>query len=255
MREAERKFVVEGWRAVDSALTSGVEIEAIYYEPSSSDLALRVLDRASQIGYRTYELVPGTLERAGDAVTPQTVAAIAPFVDRELDQIQLDSLVVVMAGVRDPGNAGTMMRSGLAAAASAIIVCDQSVDIYNPKTVRSSAGAIFNIPISIAESFTQVKQALKSRGYQVVGTSSHAQTPYWNVSLSGKVALVLGNEGSGLEESYKELFDFVITIPIDQRAESLNVGVAGSILMFEAMRQRSLPGRSGESLQVHSRGD
>jgi TrmH family RNA methyltransferase len=238
LREAERKFVIEGSRAVESALLSGVELEAIYYEPSANEMAARVLELASKIGYRTYEVASGTLERASDAVSPQTVAAIASFVDRDLGSIEPDSLMVVMAGVRDPGNAGTVMRTALAASASAVILCDQCVDIYNPKTVRSSAGAIFSVPISIASNFEEVSEYLKTIGYRIVGTSSHASTPYWEEELFGKVAIVLGNEGSGLDRSYAQLFDCVITIPMNPRAESLNVGVAGSILMFEGMRQR-----------------
>lgn len=230
--------MIEGSRAVESALQSGVELEAIYFEPSTNERAAKVLELASKIGYRTYEVASGTLERASDAVSPQTVAAIASFVDRDLRFVEPDSLVVVMAGVRDPGNAGTVIRTALAASASAVILCDQSVDIYNPKTVRSSAGAIFSVPISIASSFEDVREYLKSRGYRIVGTSSHASTPYWEEELFGKVAIVLGNEGSGLDRSYDQLFDRIIAIPMNFRAESLNVGVAGSILMFEGMRQR-----------------
>ncbi len=241
MREAERKFVIEGPRAVESALISGVEVEAIYFEPSPNEIAGRVLEIAAEIGYRIYETVPGALERAADAVSPQSVAAIASFVDVDISQVDPDSYIVVMAGVRDPGNAGTLIRSSLAARASAVILCDQCVDIYNPKTVRSSAGALFSVPIVIMDTLAQVKSYLSSKGYKLVGTSSHGKMPYWDVELAGKVAIVLGNEGSGLDASYGDLFDEIVTIPINPVAESLNVGVAGSILMFEAMRQAVAP--------------
>jgi len=244
LREAERRFVVEGSRAVESAILSGVDLESIYFEPSDNDLAVEVLEKASRIGYRIYEVAPGTLQRAADAVTPQTVAAIASFVDRDITALEPESLVVVMAGVRDPGNTGTVIRTSLAAAASAVILCDRCVDVYNPKTVRSSAGALFSIPIAMADSLQNVSEFLRTRGYQMVGTSSHAETSYWEVDLTGKIAIVLGNEGSGLDESYAGLFDSSVTIPIDSRAESLNVGVAGSVLMFEALRQRLTLGKS-----------
>ncbi len=217
---------------------SDVELEAIYFEPSSSEIAANVLELAAKIGYRTYEMVPGVLERASDAVTPQSVAAIASFVDKDAIDIELESLVAVMVGVRDPGNAGTIIRTGLAAGASAVILCDQCVDIYNPKTVRSSAGALFSTPIAIMDTLEKTAGFLRSKGYRIIGTSSHAQTPYWEEDLSGRVAIVLGNEGSGLDRSYAHLFDRTVTIPIDPRAESLNVGVAAAVLMFEGVRQR-----------------
>ncbi len=230
--------MVEGSRAVMSALQSGTELEAIYFEPSSNDMTNRVFDLATKIGYRLYEVAPGVLARASDAVTPQAVMAIASFVDRDIADVELSSLVVVMVGVRDPGNAGTVVRSGLAAGASAVILCDQCVDIYNPKTVRSSAGAFFSTPIAIVDTFDQACQQLRSQGYRIIGTSSHVSLPYWHENLSGKVALVLGNEGSGLSEDYWHLLDTNVTVPIDARAESLNVGVAAAVLMFEGMRQR-----------------
>lgn len=238
MREAERKFVIEGSRAVESAILSKVELEAIYFEASDNQIAVNVLEEASRIGYRVYEVAPGTLERAADVVTPQAVVAVASFVDQEISAIDLDSFVVVMAGVRDPGNAGTIIRTGLAAGAAAVILCEQCVDIYNPKTVRASAGALFSVPIAMVSSLAEVSEFLRARGYRMIGTSSHAKTLYWDADLTGKVAIILGNEGSGLDESYSGLFDCSVAIPIDRRAESLNVGVAASVLMFEAMRQR-----------------
>ncbi len=223
---------------MESAILSKVELEAIYFEASDNEIAVNVLEKASRIGYRIYEVASGTLERAADAVTPQAVVAVASFVDQEISALELDSFVVVMAGVRDPGNAGTIIRTGLAAGAAAVILCDQCVDIYNPKTVRASAGALFSVPIAMVDSLAEVSEFLRANGYRMIGTSSHAKTWYWDADLTGKVAIVLGNEGSGLDEGYSGLFEGSVTIPIDARAESLNVGVAASVLMFEAMRQR-----------------
>lgn len=240
MREAERKFVVEGSKFIQSALDSGVALEAVYYEASNDEFATNVVSNVSKKGYRSYQLAPGTLDRVADAVTPQGVVAIVSYVDVPLVDLQLGSLVIVMVGVRDPGNAGTIIRSALASGASAVIFCNDCVDLYNPKTVRSSAGSLFSIPVAIVDSFAQVAGFLSGRGYQLVGTSSYAGTSCWDIDLSGQVAVVVGNEGSGLDDQTISLLDEAVRIPIDENAESLNVGVAASILMFEAARQRAI---------------
>lgn len=238
LREAERKFVIEGGRGILSALSSKTEIEAVYFEQTDDALVGKVVSAASELGYRTYEVVKGTMERVADTVAPQSVMAVASFVDQGLDQLPLGSFVVVMAGVRDPGNAGTIIRSALASGASALIMCHHSVDLYNPKTVRSSAGALFNVPIAIVDSFSEVCDFLHSNNYQLIGTSSHSSASCWDSDLSGRIAIVVGNEASGLESGWTEMMDALVKIPIDERAESLNVAVAASIVMFEASRQR-----------------
>lgn len=240
LREAERKFVIEGPRSIDSALSGGVELEALYYEESSNELVERVLAGAALTGYRIYYVTGGTLDRVADAVTSQSIFAVASFVDVDLSALNLESLVVVMAGVRDPGNAGTIIRSALAAGASAVIMCEQCVDLYNPKTVRSSAGALFSIPIAVVGSLSEVVEHLRKFGYRIFATSSYAETSYWKCELSGKSAILLGNEGEGLTSAQESLADITIKVPIDDRAESLNVGVAASVIMFEANRQRGL---------------
>lgn len=240
MRETERKFVVEGSKFIQSALDSGVALEAIYYEHSDDEFAASVLSNATKKGYRSYQLAGGTLNRIADTVTPQSVVAIASYIDVPMAELPLGSLIVVMAGVRDPGNAGTIIRSALASGASAVIFCDDCVDLYNPKTVRSSAGSLFAIPIAVADSFVEVADFLSKNGYLVVGTSSYADKSCWDLDLSGQVAIVVGNEGSGLDETTNLMLDMALRIPIDVNAESLNVGVAASILMFEAARQRAI---------------
>ncbi len=240
LREVERKFVIEGGRGILSALNSQIEIEAVYFEQTDDALVGKVVSTASELGYRTYEVAKGTMERVTDTVTPQSVMAVANFVDQGLDQLPLGSFVVVMAGVRDPGNAGTIIRSALASGASALIMCHQSVDLYNPKTVRSSAGALFNVPISIVDSFGEVYDFLHSNNYRLIGTSSHSHSSCWDCDLSGRIAIVVGNEANGLESIWTEMMDSFVKIPIDDRAESLNVAVAASIVMFEASRQRQV---------------
>lgn len=173
-----------------------------------------------------------------DSASPQGVAAIVETPNTSLDRLADDaSLVLVLAEVRDPGNAGTLIRSALGAGADAVIFTVGSVDPFGPKTVRSAAGALFSIPVLQGE-LKEVVAALRTRGFTVWGTQTGAEAAH-SADLTKKVALVLGNEAWGLPAEATGLLDSALGIPMPGPAESLNVAVAGSILLFEAARQRT----------------
>ncbi len=151
------------------------------------------------------------------------------------------SLVVVCADVRDPGNAGTVLRSAAAAGADAVIACDGSVDLLNPKTVRASAGALFRVPIVNGGAPEAVLDALAAWGLTRLGTAAHGGTDYLEADLAAPTALVLGNEAHGLRPEVADRLDGAVTIPMAAGAESLNVGIAAAVLCFEAARRRRVP--------------
>jgi RNA methyltransferase, TrmH family len=140
--------------------------------------------------------------------------------------------------VADPGNAGTLVRAGEAAGASAVLFCGASVDPCNPKCVRASAGSLFHLPVCSGGEAGAVLEDLRDAGVRRAGTVVRGGRPYDDVDLTGPVAIVLGSEAHGLPSALDALLDDRLTIPMAGRSDSLNVAMAGSILCFEALRQR-----------------
>lgn len=217
------------------ALDAGAAVEAVFAGPGApADL----LDRAVSAGIRVHELAAGVLERVADTVTPQPVAAIVGYHDVPLEALQGASLLVVLVDVRDPGNAGTVLRSAAAAGAGGVISCDGSVDLYNPKTVRASAGTMFHVPIVMGADPAGVLSTLGPWGLHRLGTVARGGQDYDACDLRGPTALVLGNEATGIPDAVAGALDGWLTIPMAGPAESLNVGMAAAVLCFEAARQR-----------------
>lgn len=146
--------------------------------------------------------------------------------------------MIVLAGVRDPGNAGTVLRSALAAGADAAVFGTGSVDPYHPKTVRAGAGALFRLPLVRGIETGSALGTLKAAGFQLVGADASAEGSYTELDMTGRVALVIGNEAWGLPPEVSASIDRFVSIPMPGPAESLNVGIAGALLLFEAVRQR-----------------
>lgn len=192
---------------------------------------------------RVHTLQAGLIERVSDTVTPQPLLAIAPWIDVPLDTVRAADFLVVCVDVRDPGNAGTVLRSAEAAGASAVVFCDGSVDVFNPKTVRASAGSLFHVPVVNGGPVDDVLATLGTWGVRRLGTVAHGGAAYDEVDLRSPVALVLGNEANGLPEDV--VLDERVTIPMAGRGESLNVGMAAAVLAFEVARQRRHGGVHG----------
>lgn len=172
-----------------------------------------------------------------DTSTPQGVVAVAEARAIDAGAIEGD-LVVVLADVRDPGNAGTLLRSAVAAGSSGVVFAKGSVDPFNPKTVRATAGLLFRVPVVHDVALEDALSLLKARGFLVVGADAGSGVSPDEVDLTRAAALVLGNESWGIGAGARALLDEIVGIPMPGPAESLNVGIAGSILLFEAVRQR-----------------
>ncbi len=177
-----------------------------------------------------FELAPGVLERVASTEHPQPNLAIVVIraVEISLDEM---SFVVVADQLGDPGNLGTILRSSEAAGVDGVVLTAGSVDPFNPKVVRASAGSLFHVPV-LAATLDQVREA----GLRLVGTSSHQGDRHTDVDWSGRCAIVLGNEAHGLPDD--AAVDRWVRIEHVGRSESLNVAMAATILVFEAARQR-----------------
>lgn len=247
-RLAEGCFVAEGAKALGEALVAGSRVESVYVDPApaSPELAA-LLARCLDAGSRVFELEKGVLERVAGTVTPQPVLAVVGDVDVTLEELhsRRADLVIVCADVRDPGNAGTVLRSAEAAGAGGIIFCDGSVDVYNPKTVRASAGALFHLPLVAGGDVGTVLSTLSEWGLHRLGAAARRGRDYTEMDLRQPTAVVIGNEATGLPAAAEAGVDEWLSIPMAGRSESLNVGIAAAVVCFEAARQRRQAGAGG----------
>ncbi len=237
--------MVEGPRLLAAALDAGAEVQAVYLDAAESTESHRGLaGRGADSGANVYELQAGVLSRVCDTVTPQPVAAVVSMVDRplaSLDPTRIGGglLALFCVEVQDPGNAGTVLRSAAASGAGVVIFSARSVDVYNPKVVRASAGALFKVPLVAAEVTSEdVLDELGRFSIRRLGTVPHGGCDYADMDLTGRTALVLGNESRGLMPALTPRLDGFVSIPMSRGAESLNVAMTASILCFEAARQR-----------------
>jgi len=250
LRWSEGVCVLEGTDLVDAALESGVEFEALYVDAASQNsTSIQTLtEKASGHGVRVFALADGVLEKIADAQTPQPVLAAVRFEQRELSTIPKSGLVLVLHDLRDPGNVGTIIRSADAAGVTAVVLSGQSVDPYNPKTLRASAGSIFHLPVvvsSIDDTLTYFRGDAQLLATVVRGGRSLREVDFTMTSV-----VVIGNESDGLDASTIDQCDLTISIPMSGRSESLNAGVAASLIAFEALWQSrdAAPGPSPRSL-------
>jgi RNA methyltransferase, TrmH family len=203
-----------------------------------------LISRAEAAGTRVFELAAGVMDRVADTVTPQPVCAIVAGVDLPIAAVLSPSpsggtsrLVLVCVDVRDPGNLGAVLRIAAASGVAAVVVCAGSVDPYNPKTVRASAGAVFQVPLVKSADPSSTLVEVRRAGYALLGTAAAGGVDYLEVDLDKDVAFVLGNEASGLPPLLETGLDGVVTIPMAPGTESLNVAMTAAVLCFEAARR------------------
>lgn len=226
--------MVEGATLVAEAVAGGWELETLYLGADApADLILADLILADPVmeGVERRRLAPGVLERLASTETPQPVLASVRIRTVTLDDIEHLALVVVADRVADPGNLGTMLRSAEAAGAGAVVTTPGTVDAFNPKVVRASAGALFHVPVTSA-----AVDQLAAGGRRLLGCSSHRGSPHTDVDWTGRVAIVVGNEAHGLDAD-APVSEWV-RIEHHGRSESLNVAMATTLLCFEAARAR-----------------
>lgn len=234
-RHGESQFVIEGPVLAAEAVRAGWTCLA-QYVPEGSAVAV---DGAGPVN----ELAVGVLEKIASTQAPQpplTLAAIRTY-DPGVVLAQA-SFVVVLDHVNDPGNLGTILRSAEAAGVDAIVLTPGSVDAYNPKVLRSSAGSVFHVPVVVAP-----LADIAAAGFTLAGTSSHefpgrTVREHTSTDLTGRLAIVMGNEAAGLPDEWTDEvgpIDVWLTIRHRGRSESLNVAMATTVLVFEAARQRN----------------
>ena len=231
--------MLEGIRGIEDALNTGTRIHEVLISPYlfRNARGRALYERLIACGIELYGVTEEVLEYVADTDTPQGVVAVVEIPDMELS-LHGFPLVLLADEIRDPGNLGTLIRSADALGLAGIVLSGDVVDPFNPKCVRATMGSILRVPI---RSFRDVKEAaefLKEQGFSIVAADVEADKLCYDYHFPEKCALLVGSEAHGVSCNVLELCDATLKIPMMGAAESLNVGVAGSILMYEAYRQR-----------------
>lgn len=237
-REKQGKYIIEGYHLIEEALKAGAQVEVVLFlveKGSPVELVALAGDRVVEwIGVSA-----AVLAKCSDAQTPQGVVAIVARPQLGMDELLAGEhdLVVVLDGVQDPGNLGTIIRSADAVGAKAVVLGRGTVDLYNPKTIRSTMGSMYHLPIVEADLLELLPRA-RERGVRLVTTSLQAQGSCYDTDLRQPTWLILGNEAKGVSLEVAAQSDVKVIIPMQGKAESLNVAMAATVLLFEAARQR-----------------
>lgn len=243
-REREGVFFVEGIQSVWQAVRNRADIEAILLAPEllRSDRAVRMVREQEKQGTKVIGLGIEAFTSIADRDDPSGLAALVRARIPTLAQVDAGpgTLLVALDRVEKPGNVGSIIRSADAAGAGAVIVIGDSTDPYHPTAVKASMGTLFNVPVAPAESVDEVLGWAGQYGLNVVGTSAHAETPFWSVTYKLPALLLFGNEGTGLDEAVLRRVEKSVRIPMRGTASSLNLAVAVGIVLYELRRQQEL---------------
>jgi RNA methyltransferase, TrmH family len=239
---------IEGLRILEEAIRSGLRFSAVFFRESTQDRAERLLP---QIGAQVETLLlPDKLfDSLVPSESPQGVAALVRLKEFSLDDVLEEERmqvgpIVVLAGLQDPGNLGTILRSSEAFGSAGVVLGEGTVSPFNSKVIRASAGSVFRLPVihaqgkSSAGKLGEISEKLRVKSVRLIATSSHKGTPLDQADLKGAAAIFFGNEGAGLPRDVMAKMEEVIVIPHTPQVESLNAGVAASIVLYEAARQR-----------------
>jgi TrmH family RNA methyltransferase len=240
-REAVGLFLVEGLQLLHMALDGGAMAHEVFYCPQQfvGSEAAHMLDRFARAGARLCNVSAQVMEALSDREAPQGLVATFRIPERSLSALRLAgrALVVILDRLQDPGNLGTLIRTADAVGAAALILIEPCVDPYDPKTVRGSMGSLFNLPIISTQDVTGLFAWLASCGIRPIGADPHLGETWGEGLWRGGVALVLGNEARGLSADVAAHIHAWARLPIVGKAESLNVAVAGGVLMYAWLRK------------------
>jgi TrmH family RNA methyltransferase len=248
LRQRERAFLAEGPQAVSEALATGAGVSGLFVTGQAQARHADLVAKAEDAGVDV-QLVSGeVMSELAQTVTPQGLLAVCDFVDVPLDRVTeaRPALVALLANVRDPGNAGTVLRAADAAGAGAVIFADASVDVYNGKCVRASAGSLFHLPVVAGARLSEAVAALRGAGLRILAAdgrgSAALDDPQTRAALSSPTAWLFGNEAWGLPDDLLALADESVAVPIYGRAESLNLATAAAVCLYASAQELFSPG-------------
>lgn len=234
-RDQKGIFIIEGIRMFKE--TPKDRVEKVFVSQSFFEKNKAALD-----GY-AYEVVEDKIFASmSDTQTPQGILCVVKRKEVSLDALlaQNNPHFVILENLQDPGNLGTILRTGEGAGVTGIIMSKNTVDIYNPKVIRSTMGSVYRVPFLYVESLSDTIEKMRGKGVKVYAAHLDGKVSYDKLDYSGGTAFLIGNEGNGLTKETAELADEYMRIPMEGQLESLNASVATALLMYEVHRQRGL---------------
>jgi len=240
-RDESKKFLVEGWRFVEEAVQRGAEIEQVFVCPTRIPPEWQFLiDEIYVQRLAVEEVDERLLRRMGTTEEPQGILAVARQKTVSWGDLSVDaqSLLLIIDGVQDPGNLGTILRTALASGITQVCLTSGTVDLYNPKVLRSTMGTIFSLRVVNEVSTDEIINFCQANSLTMVTADLKGEPLYSAKIEQVPMALIVGNEGKGPADQFKTAADQTVTIPMYNQVESLNVGIATGILLYEIVRRR-----------------
>lgn len=237
-RQQKGLFLAEGLRTVEEAVNYSA-VETIFYTAVEDDRTRSVLEKAAEQQIKLVCVTENVMKKIADTETPQGIIAVCRMQNNSLENLLTGGkMLLVLDRIGDPGNLGTMLRTADAAGIGGLVLLKGCVDIYAPKTVRSSMGSLFHLPVIAGLDEGDFIKNAKNAGYELLVTCLDGADNLYKADLNGRLAFVMGNEANGVSDTLLQAADKRVYIPMAGRAESLNVAMAAGIVMFEALRRK-----------------
>jgi len=251
-REQERAFLAEGPQAVAEALSFGAKVSDLFVTAPARSRHSDIVTTAEDAGVPVHLVSGEVMEELAQTVTPQGLLAVCGFVDVPLTALTrpAPALVALLANVRDPGNAGTVLRTADAAGAQGVVFADASVDPYNGKCVRASAGSLFHLPVAVGVRLEEAVAAMRAAGLRILAADGRAGRPLDDPGVQARLgeptAWMFGNEAWGLPPDLVALADEPVAVPIYGKAESLNLAAAAAVCLYASARAQQVHTVTGQ---------
>jgi TrmH family RNA methyltransferase len=231
-RREANAFVVEGVRLVEEAVNSNWKIQFVLFDESLSDRGKSQVERLTSSGVEVEQVSESLMKSLSETETPQGILAVLDYSLLSIPQSL--NFILIADQIRDPGNLGTLLRTAAATGVQVVLLSPETTDAFAPKVLRSGMGAHFRLPIH-SLTWEEIKKQTKDMDVYIADMDG---TSCWETDLRKPLALIIGGEAEGASVEARKLATQKISIPMSRNVESLNAGVAGSVLMFEVVRQR-----------------
>lgn len=240
LRRQEKLFVTEGWKMTQEALARGLVREIYRSEDTDEEWEKRGLHGRISSDCPVWTVAPSVFRELSDTVSPQGILALVemPQYERSTLTGAEDAALLILEDVQDPGNLGTMIRTAEGAGMSGVVMSRGCVDIFNPKVVRSTMGALFRVPFYICDDLKEEVHALQNEGFTTYAAHLQGTCDFTEESYKGKTGILIGNEANGLSEGVSSQADRLVKIPMEGELESLNAAVSAALFMYEVHRKR-----------------